>query len=155
MKRLVILTLAVAMFGCAGAQQQKDAEQMVDAAVAVAKAASDLGLVDAKTSKDIKTVTDTIHVAREVVEQVQTMDMVVVQPKDTLWSIAAEHYAGNIRAPRGKGGFLWPAICHENNLNNCDLIKPFQILRVPKPETIANMPISQVVKYLNTAYKAD
>jgi hypothetical protein len=44
---------------------------------------------------------------------------VLIEPGDSLWAIAGKLYGNH---------FLWPLLCHLNNLD-CDLIEPGQVLK--------------------------
>ena len=72
-----------------------------------------------------------------------TAKHVLVAKGNTLWSISAANYGT---------GFLWPLVCTQNGLANCNLITTGQTISVAPASVFNAYPASVLQGYKQTAY---
>ena len=161
MKKKTLLALLAAGFlfsGCAAGKLLDDANKGLD------KADSTLTQVEETLDKVEKLVTRVEHAGSRIenrgkaignrAAQLVTHKRYLVQSGDNLWDICSKAYAGAPQALDGDGGYLWPLVCEQNGITDCNLIKPGQIVRLVKPKDLANIASAELQKHLKTAIEA-
>lgn len=157
-KLLTLLAVGFLFSGCAANQLLDEVDKGLD------NADKTLTEVEETLDKVEKLVTRVEHTGSRLenrgkaignrASQLVTHKRYLVQKGDTLWDICSKAYKGSSYTLEGEGGYLWPLVCAQNSITDCNLIEPGQIVRLVKPEDLANIASAELQKHLKTAIEA-
>jgi nucleoid-associated protein YgaU len=172
MKKLILpallaLAIPILVIGCAGNKTKpdlaKDLHQAVqnlnDVTQAITATTQAASQAVAAASTAVNTVVNT---ANQTVDAVQNIGADAQRLKDraalithfanytvvkgdTLWRLSRTHY---------RTGFLWPMLCEQNGVTDCNRIVVGQTVRYALPEVLATYSAAELDVYRQTAYRA-
>lgn len=151
-----LFALAVVV-GCAGANKAlTKADQAINqAADAVDKAANTVDNAAATAVRAANTVDKAAGTLEDAKARLASRAAVVddlpryirhrVVRGDTLWGISRSNY---------RTGFLWPMVCQQNGIANCDLIEVGDVIRVLPDAQVKALPKADLDRWRQQAYAA-
>lgn len=148
------LTLSVLALGCAGTQKKvtEGLNQVSQAVTQVSETVDQAAAVVNTTANTVDNAANTVRDLEDSAKRLATRveglphyDRHRVVRGDTLWGISRASY---------KTGFLWPLICKQNGLQDCDVIRVGEVVRVAPASMLSTYSADELDQYRQTAYRA-